>query len=132
MTDNEATAPARQGPNQSMNQADVFEAVVDAVPDAPAVTIGDTTLTYRDFDRAANQMAHMMLGNGIEAGDHFYFVHSYHARPDEVSDVAAWADYGAPFPAAVARGRVFGVQFHPEKSQTAGLRLLRAFADLPA
>ena len=69
---------------------------------------------------------------GIEAGDHFYFVHSYHARPDDPSDVAAWADYGAPFPAAVARGRVFGVQFHPEKSQTAGLRLLRAFADLPA
>lgn len=69
---------------------------------------------------------------GIAGGDHFYFVHSYHARPDDPADVLAWADYGAPFPAAVARGRVFGVQFHPEKSQAAGLRLLRAFADLPA
>jgi len=69
---------------------------------------------------------------GIVDGDHFYFVHSYYARPEASSDVLAWADYGAAFPAAVARGRVFGVQFHPEKSQAAGLRLLRAFADLPA
>ena len=70
MTDNKASAPARQGPNQSMNQADVFEAVVDAVPDSPAVTMGDATLTYREFDRAANRMAHMLLGHGIEAGEH--------------------------------------------------------------
>jgi len=69
---------------------------------------------------------------GIVDGDHFYFVHSYYARPEASSDVLAWADYGAAFPAAVARGRVFGVQFHPEKSQAAGLHLLRAFADLPA
>jgi glutamine amidotransferase len=57
-------------------------------------------------------------------GEHFYFVHAYHARPSDEAVVAATADYGGPFCAAVRRGRLFATQFHPEKSQTAGLRLL--------
>lgn len=57
-------------------------------------------------------------------GEHFYFVHAYHAQPTEASVVAATADYGGPFCAAVRRGRLFATQFHPEKSQAAGLRLL--------
>ena len=72
--------------------------------------------------------------NGLRPTDvaddeHFYFVHSYRARPRDASVVAAEADYGGPFCAAVARGRLFATQFHPEKSQAAGLRLLRAFLD---
>jgi glutamine amidotransferase len=60
------------------------------------------------------------IDNGV-----FYFVNSYAASnaPDEI----ARADYGGPFTAAVQRDRVFGVQFHPEKSSTAGLRVLRNF-----
>ena len=54
----------------------------------------------------------------------YYFVHSYAARPDDPADVAGTADYGGPFVAAVARGAVAGVQFHPEKSSRAGLALL--------
>lgn len=69
---------------------------------------------------------------GLASGQYLYFVHSYVARPDDADDVAAWAHYGTAFPALVARGRVFGVQAHPEKSQSAGLALLRAFANLPA
>lgn len=65
--------------------------------------------------------------SGCADGEHFYFVHSYHARPADESVVAAVADYGGPLCAAVARGRLFATQFHPEKSQTAGLRLLQAF-----
>lgn len=65
--------------------------------------------------------------SGCADGEHFYFVHSYHARPADESVVAAVADYGGPLCAAVARGRLFATQFHPEKSQAAGLRLLRAF-----
>lgn len=57
-------------------------------------------------------------------GEHFYFVHAYHARPTDESVIAATADYGGPFCAAVRRGRLFATQFHPEKSQAAGLRLL--------
>ncbi|MFN6190312.1 MAG: imidazole glycerol phosphate synthase subunit HisH [Planctomycetia bacterium] len=60
-------------------------------------------------------------------GDYFYFVHSYYARPADASVVAATSDYGGPFCAAVRRGRLFATQFHPEKSQTVGLRLLREF-----
>ncbi|MGH0031551.1 MAG: imidazole glycerol phosphate synthase subunit HisH [Myxococcota bacterium] len=60
--------------------------------------------------------------------DCFYFVHSYRAVPTEEKDVAGRADYGGPFAAAVARDNVFAVQFHPEKSQGAGKRLLDAFA----
>jgi glutamine amidotransferase len=59
-------------------------------------------------------------------GDHFYFVHSYVARPSDASIVAGTSDYGSPFCAAVARGRLFATQFHPEKSQSAGMDLLRA------
>jgi glutamine amidotransferase len=57
-------------------------------------------------------------------GEHFYFVHAYHARPSDEAVIAATADYGGPFCAAVRRGRLLATQFHPEKSQAAGLRLL--------
>ena len=56
----------------------------------------------------------------------YYFAHSYHLECTDVDDVAATLDYGGPVTAAVRRGRVTGVQFHPEKSQTAGLELLEA------
>lgn len=56
----------------------------------------------------------------------YYFAHSYHLLCENVGDVAATLDYGGPVTAAVRRGRVTGVQFHPEKSQTAGLELLEA------
>lgn len=59
----------------------------------------------------------------------YYFVHSYHARPIDPALVVGVADYGAlPITAAIAHGNVFAVQFHPEKSQRAGLALLAAFA----
>jgi glutamine amidotransferase len=57
-------------------------------------------------------------------GEHFYFVHAYHAQPSDEAVIAATADYGGPFCAAIRRGRLLATQFHPEKSQAAGLRLL--------
>jgi imidazole glycerol-phosphate synthase subunit HisH len=57
-----------------------------------------------------------------------YFVHSYYVRPKDESLVAARTDYGVPFVSMIARGRVFATQFHPEKSQKAGLQLLSNFA----
>ena len=61
-------------------------------------------------------------------GQAVYFVHSYHAVPADPRIVAAEADYPTPFPAAVWRDNVFATQFHPEKSQAVGLRMLRQFA----
>jgi glutamine amidotransferase len=68
------------------------------------------------------------LLKGIEDGSFFYFVHSYYCDALEREDVLAETDYGMDYASIVGRGRVFGVQFHPEKSQSAGLKLLRNFA----
>ncbi|MBF6648540.1 imidazole glycerol phosphate synthase subunit HisH [Methylobacter sp. BlB1] len=67
------------------------------------------------------------LWDGIVQDSRFYFVHSYYARPDEASVTAATANYPDPFACALARDNVFAVQFHPEKSQAAGLQLLKNF-----
>ena len=69
------------------------------------------------------------LFNDIPTGTDFYFVHSYSFMPEEVSDVIATAEYGVTLTAAVRRGRVFGVQFHPEKSSRAGFAVLRNFLE---
>lgn len=58
-----------------------------------------------------------------------YFTHSFAFFPDDDRDVAAWVDHGGRFPAAVAKANVAGVQFHPEKSQSAGLALLSRFLE---
>jgi glutamine amidotransferase len=64
---------------------------------------------------------------GLNSGVHMYFTHSYVLVPGRETDVAAWTDHGGAFAAAVVRGNIAGVQFHPEKSQGAGARLLGNF-----
>ena len=66
---------------------------------------------------------------GVKEGDCVYFVHSFYATGCEDSLVAT-AEYGAPLTAAVAKGNVFGCQFHPEKSGDVGLAILRAFCEM--
>jgi imidazole glycerol-phosphate synthase subunit HisH len=67
------------------------------------------------------------LWEGIPQGSRFYFVHSYFVEPGVPGLAAATSAYGLPFTCAVARDNVFAVQFHPEKSQAAGLKLLSNF-----
>ena len=67
---------------------------------------------------------------GIQDGAYAYFVHSYYARPEEPGDVLATTEYGLEFASVVGRDKVFGGQFHPEKSQEVGLRLLENFVRL--
>lgn len=64
---------------------------------------------------------------GIEAGERFYFVHSYYCEPAEAAASAALTDYGLRFTSSAAQANIFSVQFHPEKSAAAGLRLLSNF-----
>ncbi len=67
---------------------------------------------------------------GVMQGSDFYFIHSYHMVCMDNSDVAATTEYGLEFVSAVERGNIWGCQFHPEKSQKNGLRLLRNFIGL--
>jgi glutamine amidotransferase len=67
------------------------------------------------------------LWEGISTGERFYFVHSYFVEPDNAQDTAATSDYAVTFTSALARDNLFAVQFHPEKSQRAGLKLLQNF-----
>jgi imidazole glycerol-phosphate synthase subunit HisH len=67
---------------------------------------------------------------GIEDGAYFYFVHSYYVVPRDPSVIATETDYPQPFCSSIWRGNLFATQFHPEKSQEAGLRVLKNFAEL--
>ncbi len=67
------------------------------------------------------------LFDGVEAGMHVYFVHSYHLHADRPRQILATAEYGGAITAAVGRDNIIGTQFHPEKSQVAGLRIITNF-----
>jgi len=69
------------------------------------------------------------LFEGIENGGFFYFVHSYRVAPDDRDVIWAETTYGGAYPSIVGRGRVIGVQFHPEKSGDTGLRLLKNWVE---
>jgi glutamine amidotransferase len=68
--------------------------------------------------------------SGLEDGMFAYFVHSYHVVPEDHAVIATETDYGGPFCSMIWRDNVFATQFHPEKSQTEGLRILKNFAEL--
>lgn len=69
------------------------------------------------------------LLDGVQAGDYAYFVHSYYCDPEEATAVLAWTDYGFPFASVVAKDNIYGLQFHPEKSQSVGLNILQNFLE---
>lgn len=68
--------------------------------------------------------------DGIDNESFFYFVHSYYVEPEQQSDTAAETSYGITFTSAIARGNIFALQFHPEKSQKNGLKILANFSRL--
>lgn len=67
---------------------------------------------------------------GLSDGDHVYFVHSYYVVPDDDAVIATSTEYGVPFTSSIWRDNLFATQFHPEKSQAQGLRILANFAAL--
>jgi glutamine amidotransferase len=84
---------------------------------------------WNQVHRTAGPGAGHPLWNGIAQDARFYFVHSYYVQPLDAALVQATSDYPRPFTCAVARDNLFAVQFHPEKSQSAGLTLLRNFVN---
>jgi len=91
-----------------------------AAPDGPL------KVPHMGWNRVHQSAAHA-LWRGIGSGERFYFCHSYFFTPEEADLAAARAEYGLPFTCAVARDNIFAVQFHPEKSHSAGLQLLANF-----
>ncbi len=81
------------------------------------------------WNQIEEKVNHPLLA-GLNNGAYFYFVHSYYVQADDEADVIAQTEYGIHYPSICARGSVCGVQFHPEKSQDAGLKLLANFAAL--
>jgi glutamine amidotransferase len=83
-------------------------------------------IPHMGWNELRDLAAHTVLA-GIAPGDHAYFVHSYHLRTARPAQRLAVADYGGPFAAVVGRDNMIGTQFHPEKSQVTGLRLIGNF-----
>ena len=92
-------------------------------PNDPALTI-----PHMGWNAIAFARDHALF-KGVEDGAHMYFANSFALTPADPADVLATTDHGGPFTAAVAKGNVAGVQFHPEKSQAAGLALLANFLE---
>lgn len=86
------------------------------------------TIPHMGWNAIAFSRAHALF-KGIEDGAHMYYANSFALAAADPADVVATSDHGGPFVAAVAKGNVAGVQFHPEKSQAAGLALLANFLE---
>ncbi|MCX7646131.1 MAG: imidazole glycerol phosphate synthase subunit HisH [Rhodobacteraceae bacterium] len=95
--------------------------VVRIVPAEPALKV-----PHMGWNDLVIDAPHPVLA-GIATGDHAYFVHSFHFRAADPAHRLAHADYGGEVTAIVGSGNVIGTQFHPEKSQTTGLRLIANF-----
>lgn len=87
---------------------------------------GGIKIPHMGWNELAMTCPHPVLA-GIETGDHAYFVHSWHLRPDDPAHLVATCTHGAPLAAVVGRDNIIGVQFHPEKSGALGLRLIGNF-----
>jgi glutamine amidotransferase len=92
-------------------------------PDDPALKV-----PHMGWNAPALTRPHPVLA-GLDGETAVYFTHSFAMFPKDDTDVAAYVDHGGRFPAAVARDNLVGVQFHPEKSQGPGLRLLADFLE---
>lgn len=89
---------------------------------------GNLRVPHVGWNQVKAKRAHPLFA-GVEDEAFFYFVHSYYCETADPEDTIGETDYGVAYASVVARGRVCGVQFHPEKSQSAGLRLLRNFVE---
>lgn len=87
---------------------------------------GDLITPQVGWNQVRQRVTHPLF-DGIVDGAFFYFVHSYYCEPSDNEVVLSETDYGVPYPSVVANGNLCGVQFHPEKSQAGGLKLLSNF-----
>lgn len=103
----------------------VLPGLVTRIPDQPGLKVPHMGWNELRLKRLSP------LLEGLGDGSYVYFVHSYHCVPANRDDTLAVVDYGRDVVVAVQRDNIYGVQFHPEKSQRAGLQLLTNFLQLP-
>jgi len=94
--------------------------------EVPRFRLTGLKIPHMGWNEVAQSRPHALWA-GIPDSSRFYFVHSYYPAPRDAALTAATSVYGRPFTCAVARDNIFAVQFHPEKSQSAGLQLLSNF-----
>ncbi len=99
----------------------ILPGYVTRFPQQPALKVPHMGWNQLQFTRESPLLA------GVTPGEYAYFVHSYHCVPRNGSDLLIHAEYGMQFAAAVQRDNIYGVQFHPEKSQRTGLKVLANF-----
>ena len=105
----------------------VFKGSVIRFPDEPGLKVPQIGWNQIEINRPD-----CPLYEGITSGSYVYFVHSFHPAPDDPSIIATRTNYGRTFASSVWQGNAFATQFHPEKSQAVGLRLLNNFVSLAA
>lgn len=88
---------------------------------------GDLKVPHMGWNQIEFGRPHVLL-SGVPHGSHVFFVHSYYCQPTQPHEVIAETRYGRPFASIVGRENIFGIQFHPEKSQKVGLQILHNFA----
>jgi len=86
-------------------------------------------IPHMGWNQLLHDEQHPLL-RGVPSGAYTYFVHSYYCRPADEAIIIARVDYGGPFAAIVGQDNIYGIQFHPEKSQRVGLTILRNFLAL--
>jgi glutamine amidotransferase len=98
----------------------LFRGEVRRIPHGPKIP-------HMGWNQVTPLHADLPIFAGIPPNAYFYFAHSYYVEPQDSQGVAAVTDYGSPYCSVIATEQVWGTQFHPEKSGTAGLQLLRNF-----
>lgn len=98
----------------------LFAGEVRRIPHGPKIP-------HMGWNQVMPQHSALAIFDGIQPDAYFYFAHSYYVEPHDQHGVAAVTDYGSPFCSVIVTDRVWGTQFHPEKSGSVGLQLLKNF-----
>ena len=98
----------------------------DALPSSRQSRIDNLKVPHMGWNQLEPAWESPLLAE-VQQGEYAYFVHSYYCDPVDATAVMAWTEYGFPFASVVARDNVYGLQFHPEKSQLVGLKILQNY-----
>jgi imidazole glycerol-phosphate synthase subunit HisH len=101
----------------------VFKGIVEKIPDG-------VKIPHMGWNKIGIIKKESRLFKGILSGESFYFVHSYHAVCTDKGIISSTTDYGIDIVSSIEKGRAYAVQFHPEKSSTFGLQLLKNFMEI--